>query len=263
MRDVSLFIHSTGTGPSLWDGVPEEALAGSRKIAPANLGYPPDAPVPRGTYLGAAEDAAAVVRAVPEDAEAVHLYAHSYGCVVALAAVPLLGARARSLFLYEPVLFGALNADGEGEPHVDAATLAEARGMRERSWFVDDSERGGSDEWLGFFIDYWNRPGSWERLPEPLKAYARATGWKQFLEVRACLYGPPQRFDAVDFAGLPTTLVLGERTTLSARAMTLALSRRHPEARLVTLSGVGHMGLLTKPESVAPALIEHARRVRG
>jgi len=105
---VSVFVHSTGTGPFLWDRIPETVLGGTPKIAPANVGYPPNAPLARGTTTSAKEDAALVLAAIPDTASAVHLYAHSYGGYVALELLSLLGARVASLFLYEPVLFGAL-----------------------------------------------------------------------------------------------------------------------------------------------------------
>ncbi len=42
----ALFIHSTGTGPFMWDSVPDEVVPEALRVMPSNLGYPPFAPVP-------------------------------------------------------------------------------------------------------------------------------------------------------------------------------------------------------------------------
>ncbi len=254
---VSVFVHSTGTGPFLWDRIPEAVLAGTSKIAPANLGYPPNAPLPRGTKCSATEDAASLLAAIPESASAVHLYAHSYGGYVALQLLPLLGDRVASLFLCEPVLFGALAREESADP----AALAEAKFFQDNRWFIDDEERGGSEEWLTLFIDYWNQPGSFQRMPASMQAYSRMVGWKMFQEVRACFY------EASSFDGyqLPahTTLARGERSPKASRAMVEALAQRYPHATVAELGKTGHMAPLTHPVLVAEAMAAHAARVRA
>ena len=63
---------------------------------------------------------------------------------------------------------------------------AQARSFRYHPWFLTDLERGGSDDWLEMFVDYWNRPGSWRACPRRRKEETRALGWKMFQEVRSC-----------------------------------------------------------------------------
>lgn len=259
MSAVSLFLHSTGTGPFIWDRVAPEVLAGTRKIAPTHLGYPPNDSLRRGTVCKAIDDAREVLRALPSDADEIHLFAHSYGCVVAFELLGELGDRVRSQFLFEPVMFGALTSDGRRDPAADPEALVEADAMLAQTWFLNDDEKGGTDPWLEMFIDYWNRPGSWSRMPEPLQAYARAAGWKMYQEVRACFYDIAS-FDEPAFGNTFTTLAVGERTTKSSRAMTLALSRRNPSARLVEVPKVGHMGPLTHPLVVNEPMLEHVRQ---
>lgn len=256
-QHVSVFVHSTGTGPFLWDRIPEAVLAGSAKVAPPNLGYPPNAPLPRGSKTTAKEDAALVLAAIPESATAVHLYAHSYGGFVALELLSLLGGRAASLFLYEPVLFGALAREESADP----AALAEAKFFADNRWFIDDEERGGSEEWLATFIDYWNQPGSFHRMPESMQAYSRMVSWKMFQEVRACFY-EASSFDGYELPA-HTTLARGERSPKASRAMVHALAQRHPHATVVELGKTGHMAPLTHPAILAEAMVGHATRARG
>ena len=47
MTTFSLFLHSTGTGPFMWNNVAEEVVAGTTKLTPTHLGYPPNDPLPR------------------------------------------------------------------------------------------------------------------------------------------------------------------------------------------------------------------------
>lgn len=257
MAAVSLFLHSTGTTPQLWATVPDEVAAGVGRLAPANLGYPPNPPLRRGQPGGAAADAAHLLASLGDEGE-VHLYGHSYGGVVALHLLRSLGARVRSVFLYEPVLFGAL-ARHAGS---DALAIADANAFRDHPWFLGDEERGGTDAWLEVFIDYWNRPGSWAALPDPARAFLRSVGWKMFQEVRSCFHDF-ETFEHPGLRGIPVTLAMGSRSPRASRAMVQALALENPGARLVELQGTGHMAPLTHARLLNEALREHAARVRA
>lgn len=259
MATCCFFVHSTATLPSMWNGVPAEVVGASDVVAPANLGYPPNPLLARGVSVDVHDEVAHLFAKVPADADTIHLFGHSYGAAVAMLLAEKLGARVRSMFLLEPVLFGALaNARDE----VDPAGFAEAEYfLVNGNRFVLDEDFGGTDPWIEQFIDYWNRPGSWQRLPEPQKAFIRKVGWKMFQEVRSCARDIPS-FDAVRLPRVPVTLGLGTQTTAGARAMTLALSRRHPHAVLVELAA-GHMAPLTHPTLVHEAMRRHMARVNA
>jgi pimeloyl-ACP methyl ester carboxylesterase len=122
-NEAVLFIHSTGTGPSLWAGVPDAAMGGRQKLLPANVGYAPGELVERGRRVTAADDAAQVLRAISPDIARVHVVAHSYGALVALHAIPAIADRLVSVFFYEPVVFGAVARS----PDPDPAALEELR----------------------------------------------------------------------------------------------------------------------------------------
>jgi pimeloyl-ACP methyl ester carboxylesterase len=204
----------------------------------------------------AVDDAENALAAIGAEVEAVDVYAHSYGGLVAIRLLPMLGARVRSLFLAEPVVFGALANDAGA----DADAAREARTFLSHPWFLDDDARAGSDEWLEMFIDYWNRPGSWSRLPADMQAYSRAASWKMVQEVRSCFHDIAS-FDDVRLPDVPTTFVMGERSTPASRAMTKTLAARHPEAALVELPRTGHMAPLTHPAVVHEAMLVHRARV--
>ena len=253
-NEAVLFVHSTGTGPFLWAGVPDAAIRGRSRLLPANLGYPPNELVERGRTVTVADDAAEVLKAVPASASRVHVVAHSYGALVALEAIPALANRLASVFFFEPVVFGAL-AVAEDAPGIDAEAVQQARSFAEHPWFLHDMEKGGRAEWLEVFVDYWNRPGSWSRMPEQMRELSLALGWKMFQEVRTIF------FDERPFASFripaPTTIAVGDRTTLASRAMSRALAHGRPNVRLVEVAGVGHMAPLTHAAKVHEELARH------
>ena len=250
----SLFIPSTGAGPFLWAGVPDDVTAGTTAHHPSNLGYPPNAAIARGAKVTAHDDVAHLLTQLPDDGAPVHVYAHSYGGFVALELVKRLGARVASVFLYEPVLFGALAGAREG----DAAAIAQAREFLSHAWFLTDDARGGTDPWLEHFIDYWNKPGSWQRMPTALQDFSRLVGWKMFQEVRSVFFDN-RRFDAFAFPGVKLTLGMGERSPVASREMARQLARVNPHATLFELSGTGHLAPLTHAAKLHEAMRAHTR----
>lgn len=259
MSATSIFLHSTGTTPAMWANVPEAVFAGTSKLTPLHIGYSSKAPLARGTTVSGADEAAKIMTGLPAEGD-VHLYGHSYGGVVALHLFAALGARVKSLFLYEPVMFGALMNDGADLPE---EAHAEMHRLREGApWFLDDAERGGGDAWMEVFIDYWNRPGTWRRLPDEQRAWTLGVGWKMYQEVRACFL-EVTRFDAFPLSTVPTTIAMGERSPKASRAMAQGLVRANPGVRLVELAGAGHMAPITHAAKVGELMVEHAVRLRG
>lgn len=255
-RELVLFIHSTGTGPFLWSGVPDGAIGGRAKLLPSNLGYMPSEAIERGRTITAADDAAHVIAAVPAGAARLHVVAHSYGALVALHALPKLGERLASVFFFEPVVFGGLTRASDADP-----VAVEQGSFVVHPWFFTDAERGGREEWLEIFIDYWRRPGSWSKMPEPLRELTRSLGWKMFQEVRACF------LDEVPIDGwsvlVPTTIAYGERTTVASRAMSQAFARGRANVTLVEVAGVDHMAPLTHAGKVHGEIARHFERLEN
>jgi pimeloyl-ACP methyl ester carboxylesterase len=247
MAKYSLFIHSTGTTSALWANVPPELYAGTTPLFPANLGYPPNPPVPRGVTLNADDDARHLLAQIPADATALKVFGHSYGGLVAMKLARLATVPVESLVLLEPVLFGALGAVLDRHPEA----VPEVENFHASPIFLNDAA-GGTAPWLELFIDYWNRPGSWARMPAELQAAQLALGWKMYQEVRSV------SLDATPFAEwqlpMPLTLLYGEKTTASAKAMVAELAAVNPHARVVMLPGVNHMAVAVKPAVVWAAL---------
>lgn len=229
-------------------------------LFPSNLGYPPNPVIERGTTVLAADDAKEVTRAVTPDIDRVHLVAHSYGALVALKALPLIGeSRVASLFLYEPVVFGSLAASRTPVDDEEAAAIAQAKEFLANPWFLTDQEKGGREEWIEMFIDYWNRPGAFQKMAGPVRDFTLSMGWKMFQEVRACFFDDTP-FEAWNIPA-PTTIMRGDRSPIGSRAMAKALARNRPNVILVDGVGSGHMAPLTHPGIVHAELARHFARV--
>lgn len=188
----------------------------------------------------------------------VDLYAHSYGGAIALRLGEALGDRLRSMLLIEPVIGGALLCDPL--PGLSADAIEQARAITEHPWFLKDDPRCGSDEWLEFFIDFWNKPGAWQRMPETMKNYGRLVGWKMYQEVRSA-FVDVRAFASMGAPRVVATVLYGSVTPIMAKEMTRGTFLRTPQAELVELPGLGHMALVTRPADVFAAMQAHAMRV--
>lgn len=255
MSEVALFIHSTGTGPFMWTSLMAACPEGVQPIAPTNRGYAMNDLLPRGTPFSVEDEVRHLKAQIPADATGVHLMAHSYGGFAALTLAMDASVPVRSLWLYEPVLFGSLHAKAAVAGALPADAAQEVASFFDDPDFIANEERGGSDAWLERFVDYWNQPGMWAAMPDKAKAMARAVGWKMFLEVRS-VATEPEPFEHYRLQ-VPLTLVRGERTTASAREMVNHLAQANPHAQVQTLQGLGHMAVLSAPQQVLPTLTDH------
>ncbi|MEY4765867.1 MAG: hypothetical protein RI907_2540 [Pseudomonadota bacterium] len=264
-----MFIHSTGTGPSMWKDLSTTLPQGVTAWLPVNLGYSPEAPlhVPPGQVFRLEDEVAHLRRLMPADTRRLHLVAHSYGAAVALLLAVELEAAARagagadvpqvaSLWLYEPTPFAALRALPQGALPADVQAQL-------HTLFGEDSpllnpDLLGQDTWLQAFIDYWNGPGTWAAVPERVRQGARLVGPKMFHEVQALTQRAPS-FEHMRVAA-PITLVHGETTHPPARHMAERLHAEHPHSHLQALVGLGHMGPMSAP-AVRDSLQAHWQRV--
>lgn len=256
MTDTALFLHSTGTGPFMWKRLMGTVPEGMQAVAPVNRGYLPNDLWPRGQAFEVAMDIDHVKSQIPPQTTGLHLVGHSYGGLLALSLALDAGLPVKSVWLYEPVLFGSMKLIVDELPP-DVAD--EVRALYDRPDFIGHEDRGGDDAWLERFIDYWSQPGTWAAMPDKVKAMSRALGWKMFQEVRsqALLLRPITDYRL----NVPLTLVHGEHTPGPAREMVRRLAALNPQAELLSLPGLGHMSVVTQSELVMPALQAHWQRL--
>jgi pimeloyl-ACP methyl ester carboxylesterase len=251
-----MFIHSTGLGPFMWskllDGLPEGVAA----LTPANRGYSPTDLLARGMPFTLADEVAHLKAQIPSGTTGVHLVGHSYGGLVALTLAMDPAMPVRSLWLYEPVLFGSLHAEAET---LEGEVARHVHEFSHDGEFLLNDDTGGNVAWLERFVDYWNQPGAWAAMGDKAKAMAQAVGWKMYQEVRT-VWQQPQPFAHYRLS-VPTTLVHGQNTQPPAADMVRRLAAVNPHAEVVALPGQGHMAVVGAPAAVWPSLQAHWARV--
>lgn len=249
-----VFIHSTGLGPFMW--APYKDAAGEARLhMPVNLGYTPGGEMVRPQTVGLAEEVDDLSKQLGTLEGDVHLVGHSYGGLVALELARSGRLPVRSLYVYKPVLFASLR---ERVDDITAEAANEVHSMYANRQFFDDAERGGDDAWLEQFLDYWNGAGAWGAMPPKAKDTMRRVGWKMHLEARAiATQARPIETYAMP---IPTTVVSGEGSTAASREMSRLLVEQMPLAQSHVLPGLGHMGVMQRPDKVAATLVQHLQR---
>ena len=173
---------------------------------------------------------------------AFHLVGHSYGGAVALLAAAALGARVRSLAVYEPTLFSLVA--GADPAHSPAAGIWHAASDAARA-----VARGDADDAARGFVDFWSGGGAWAAIPEARRAAVRDAvrhvgRWHDATFARSL---PAEALSALD---VPVLLMWGERSPQSSLAVARLLAATLPRVTSAPQPGIGHMGPITDPERV-------------
>lgn len=170
------------------------------------------------------------------------LVGHSYGGAIALRAAIQHADRVSALALYEPTLFGLIDADGESPNDADGIRHAVADAARAL-------DAGHMDAAARIFIDYWTGPDSWDRTSEDRKpAMARS-----IVNVRRwahALFTEPTSLSALATLPMPVMVITGSGSTASAHGVASRLIHALRHVEHVELSGLGHMGPITHPDVV-------------
>lgn len=237
--DRVILVHSSGLGSRQWRRT-LEALSGShRVIVPDLVGYGDSSVVSLGERVHFEMDLLGLERLLDAAPEPVHLVGHSYGGFLALLAALHRPRSVRSVSVYEPVSFGVLRSEGD----VEAIATLPSTGTR---WPTTEVE---IEAWLEGFIAYWNGPGAWQALPEPMRATFRAAAPKVVGEVLT-LGEDRTPLEAYTTLAMPVLLLGSERSTLAADRVLTLLERTIPSVRRVRIAGAGHMGPITHAAAV-------------
>lgn len=239
-------LHSSASSSGQWRTLTDRLSDRFRVIAADLYGYgkSPAWPEDREMYL---DDQIALLEPVFDAAgEPFHLVGHSSGGAIALKAALKYPGRVRSLTVFEPVLFSLLVADDPKSP-----------ATREILAVRDDTIRlvglGNLDASAERFIDYWLGHGTWAATPEARRPALAAAmqSVKPEWHAACCEPAPLAAFAALD---VPTLLLTGAKSTLSARAVARLLTGVLPRVSVEEIAGVGHMAPVTHPEKVNPVI---------
>ena len=155
--------------------------------------------------------------------------------------------------LYEPTLFALVDAESPPPNEADGirgAVAASAAAL----------DRGDRHAAAQAFIDYWMEEGAFRRMPEarrePIAAAAvNVRRWAH------ALHREPTPLEAFRRLGMPVLLLVGGRTTPSARGVARLLAATLPRVEVQEFPELGHMGPVTHPEPVNAAIARFLERV--
>ncbi len=245
-----VLVHSSGMGARQWRRLADSLAPTHRVLVPDLVGYGESSRVALGERVPFAIDQLGLERLVDQLGAPVHLIGHSYGGLLALLVALHRPALVRSVAAYEPVAFGVLRS------LEDAEALASLPGAEATPW-PDTAE--ALERWLEGFIAYWNGPGAWQMLPEPVRETFRRAGPKVVSEVRT-LGEDRTPHDAYATLEMPVLLLGGETSTLAAERVLSALEAHIPRVTRERIAGAGHMGPLTHTAAVTTHLVAHLAR---
>lgn len=235
-----VLLHAAATGPKAYAPLADRlAEAGWQCLAPALHGYG-NSRVPGAA--SAVEAHVAIASWLAEVSGARTLVGHSMGGLAALLAAP--SVELDRLVLFEPILFDAL------DPEADADLIA-AEGEMAAAMQRHLAE-GRDEDAIRVFVEVWNDT-AWSDLPVPARARltAQAAGVVADTQATGGVRIAPEIWQAPP----PTTLIHGDRSPEIARRMVTGAVRHLPRAEVVGLTGIGHMGPLVQPDTVASVLL--------
>lgn len=244
-KPSALLIHSGGFTSRQWRRLSEALSPDHRVVAPDLLGYGAEGPWPAGQPFHFRQDLAHLLSVIGD--EPVHLVGHSYGGFLALQLALMRPELVQSIAVYDPVAFGVLD---EVEDADARATLTRVR----REWMPDAA--GVDEEWLSAFVDWWNGPGAWSRLPEETRKSFRAMGWKVFREVLSLSADTTDRATYTTITA-PVLVMGGGTSPLAERRVVERLGSALPNATVRFFADAGHMGPISHAGLVNAAIVDH------
>jgi pimeloyl-ACP methyl ester carboxylesterase len=235
-------VHSNASSSSQWRGLMDMLAPRFHVFAPDTYGAGKSPPWPAGRKVSLRDEVALLDPVFARAGEDFSLVGHSYGGGIALIGALVHRRHLRSMALYEPSLFALVERESPPPNEVDGIRQTVAAS-------VAALQRGDALGAARCFIDFWMGEGSFERMPERVQAASAESvrniqGWKDALFDEPT---PPQALAELD---VPALLMVGSSSPLSSRAVARRLARLLPQAQLVELEGLGHMGPVTHPERV-------------
>jgi len=240
-----LLIHSSGFSGRQWSRLAAELVAlGKRAVIPDLTGHGRSPPWPEPAPFSFHVDVDAVAALLRELGGA-HVVGHSYGGLIALHAALAEPAALRSLQLFDPVAFGAL------DPVAD-------RDVLEVLFDLDLPGVGDPERWLRTFVEFWGGSGSWDALREPVRDEFRRVAWvvRQGVESLLMDRTPIAAYSALR---VPVQIMTGEHSPLPARRVDQRLADAIEGARLHVVTGAGHLAPVAAPAVVNGLVVDMIR----
>ena len=248
-RRPILCLHCSTGSSRQWRSLEAALGRACRIIAPDLLGYGDNPPWEPGRALSLAAEVRRLLPLLP--GEPVDVVAHSFGAAVAVKLALDHPHRVRSLTLYEPVLFGLLEADSDAHgaiAEIDAIRVAVGGALAD----------GDTDTAARRFVDFWSGDGAWAGTPEARRAPVRTRIYKVRADFRALIADRTTRAD-LERLDVPALCLSGARSPEATRRIVDVLARALPRAERRCFAGAGHLGPLTHADDVNACIVEFLR----
>jgi pimeloyl-ACP methyl ester carboxylesterase len=252
MKRPALLIHSGGFGGRQWRKLAELLAPTHDVLAPDLIGYGSE-PWPVGEPFHFRQDVerlAAMLRQHGGTAadgggrggQPADVVGHSYGGFLALQLARAAPELVRRIVVYDPVAFNVLTA------------AERARGF---VGVKGEYELPVDEAWLAAFVDWWNGPGAWTKLPETTRAAFRQVGWKMSQEVATLMADRESDYTRI---AAPVVVLGGGKSPEAERMTVERLARVVAGAELHMFPDLGHMGPIVDAERVNAAIALSLRR---
>ena len=239
-----LLLHGSASSSAMWTPVINALKARFRLIAPDLIGYGRTDSWPEGYVFGLDDELRLIEPLVEHLPGGVHVVAHSYGGVVALAFARAGRVGIRSLTLIEPVAFHIARGDPQAWAEVE----------RFSGGFAERMAKGEVEAAMRHFVDYWSSAGTWEAMEEGTRAHMRRAAQKIMQEFHAASADP--LVDALRDAAFPVRLIAGDMSPLPVRRIAALIAERLPNASLQVIAGANHLLPSTHHRALSALLLE-------
>jgi pimeloyl-ACP methyl ester carboxylesterase len=240
-----LLLHGSASSSAMWTPVINALKERFRLIAPDLIGYGRTDSWPD-EYVFSLDDELQLIEPLIEHLPGgVHVVAHSYGGVVALALARASRVGVRSLTLIEPVAFHIAHGDPQAWAEVE----------RFSGGFAERMAKGEAEAAMRHFVDYWSSPGTWEAMDEGSRAHMRRAARKIMHEFHAASADP--LIDALRDVAFPVRLIAGDMSPLPVRRIAALIAERLPNASLQVFAGASHLLPSTHHRMLSAWLLEN------
>ena len=245
-------LHANASTSSQWRSLMDCLAPNFRVLAPDLYGSGQSPDWPSREVISLHDEAALIEPVLASAGAPLTLVGHSYGAALALIVALANPGRVAALVLYEPTLFALLDAERAPPNEADGIRGAVAAAL----------EQNLPDSAARHFIDYWMEPGSWAMTAESRKpAITAAVGnvrrWAH------ALLNEPTPLAAMRTLDIPVLFMLGKRSTVSAHGVARLLLDALPRVERLEFDELGHMGPVTHPDQVNPAIAHFLQRLHG
>ena len=247
-----VLLHSAMSSKLQWYKLMRSMSKDHLLVAMDFYGYG-NSPFPGITENFSFSDEIALVESLLEDVipanEPFHLVGHSYGGAVGLRLCYQAQERIRSLTLYEPVAYHLL-------PKTEEVLLTIRKNHEIVSSYVAQGNNAAAAE---YFVDYWNRAGTFASFPKEFRDILSRGAQKLPLTFLA-LMEEPLSLEDYSKIKVPVCLMAGRRSPLSSRRIAELLAEHLPHCRFHWVDS-DHMAPVLQPDLVNPIIETFIRGV--